>query len=473
MAMGDVLYTAVKELTEFQSEDLQIELDGIKSKPMQKVKIFFDARLILKLFGWYGKSQQKAVQEMLGMCKETGASTFCFNHTYEEVYTIYSITQTNLKNGIVSSGVGDFVTPEATRKRISPTGMWELMDNLEKDLESLGIPVVPPPPEIENEELGIDLIKLERDIELEMSSQSIKARQNDAKSGAAIYRLRDGAPQKSLEKCQALLVTDTSSLARAIHKHFKRHFNEFSKNNKNIVQLCMTDLVLSTRLWTKLPTSKVAVPRNQVIAHALTNIMPKPELREAFFNQLHELVGKGELSEGDVIKLQMNRLTDRILADEFWNFKVNRFGNSEALQVLTAVQEADKKQMDALTREEREKANAEFAILIKDKEEQIDLLDYENKKYVKSVESRITKSTHELTALKLYVENIFVWIFKVTSFVVPMTLLVLVFDKVTYGILTGLVTVMGTNWLKLDKKLAAWVMDQIYIGMENNDKQTS
>lgn len=391
IAIGDVLYSAVRELTEIEDFSAKPAPDGNggSRKPMAGTLVALDVRLLLKLLGWYGPEQETAVSELVSLCRETGCSVHYFDHTLVELQEIYDVSVSRLKAGELTVP-GDFVTPEAARLFLGPTDLWDLSDELPKDLKHLGLELIEVPSEVENESLGLDLVKLDVSIKREMGDQTQAARIKDTASAAAIYRLRNAEKKSTLEKCDAIFVTDSSSLARAVHWFFKDHFEEVPGPGRNIVQLCMTDIVFSTRLWTKVPTAKISVPRNQVIAHAIGNLVPTAAVLEKFSEVLGALIADGEMSEADVLEVKISRLTQRLLAEkQFTRDDINKESAKALIMEITAEKE---RALTAARKKGEVKAGEGFAKILAKKEDQIRGLSREQRAVIDGAKAQISEA---------------------------------------------------------------------------------
>lgn len=77
LAVGDVLFRAIRNLTEF--EDGADDLPDLPAK-MQRVKVFLDTRLILRCLGIGRAELVQATNELTSMCRNTGCQLYCFEH---------------------------------------------------------------------------------------------------------------------------------------------------------------------------------------------------------------------------------------------------------------------------------------------------------------------------------------------------------------------------------------------------------
>ena len=293
IALGDALYRAIKEISEFDhispnsAEDGSEELDI--GRPMDSVSVYLDTGILFRALGHFGPLFEDSAREFLGLCKGAGCRLMAFRHNVEEVQEGLQAIAGRLYAG---SGAFGPVVRNSSEMGYSAGDLLEAAANVEEQLDDLDIEVGETP---EHEiELTIDELALEYRIETDVKQDNPIARRRDVNSLTSIFRLRDGKSSSFLEKSEAILVTHNKSLADAATKYFNKYFNEQGK--KNIVQICMTDVVFATRMWAKLPTVTKVLPKQQIIAHAISNLYASPELEQSCRGHLENLVEKGRLS---------------------------------------------------------------------------------------------------------------------------------------------------------------------------------
>jgi lipopolysaccharide export LptBFGC system permease protein LptF len=149
------------------------------------------------------------------------------------------------------------------------------------------------------------------------------------------------------------------------------------------VQICMTDVVLTTRLWLKVPTKYKDVPRYQIIAHALTNLRPSQQVLDKFLAYLRSSVREGKITEERATQLQFSEFINGVVALESDN-NVNKLDDEAAENIIErviAIQRARDEEIHSRVRVIVEKKDDEIARLIETYEQKIDTLN-------KRIESR-------------------------------------------------------------------------------------
>lgn len=317
LALGDVLYRSIRDVTE---NDLngQSAHDQGTTAAMSGVDVYLDTGVLLRACGYHGKRHTPAALELLQMAKDTGAKLRAFRHTADELSEGIAAVADMLRRR-----PGDAHGPIAAyafENHLTPAQLLEKSLASDSKLEELGIEIVEKLPH--DIPLTIDELALDRAIKDGVRQENPLARKRDVDSLAAIFRLRQGLGCEKLERCVAILVTNNKSLADTGHKFFRKHFDE--EGVKNIVQLCMTDVVMATRLWTKLPTGFKWVPRNQIISYAIANLVPNESIRRQFLDSLQRMLEDEKISEGEALRVRHSRFTDQMLSMQYrGNDKLN------------------------------------------------------------------------------------------------------------------------------------------------------
>lgn len=306
IVLGDALYRAITAITEYEYSGDNTEI----TLRMSEVKVFFDTRYLMRVLGIGTPSMVSAARELLSLCKSTGCQTFAFDHTVEEIQRILRTVSDRLVYGLEIEGD---VAAYAFSNGLEPGDLIAFAAEVPDRLKESGVGGFAPRPYLN--ELGIDELSLDRQLKLDLKQSSDQARVTDIKSLSAIFRERQGTAKSKLEKSEAILITTNKGLSDSSVRFFQNYFMHEGRTNS--VQLCMTDVVFSTRLWTKLPTSVDKLPTTQVVAHLLGAIRPSAKLREQFMRNLKESVDQGTMTEEDAARLKLSAFVDQALATDF------------------------------------------------------------------------------------------------------------------------------------------------------------
>ena len=429
VAIGDALYRAIKEITEYAvevkpekaaSEDDQIkDAIAIYSSAMKGVALFFDTRFVLRILGYVADELSKAATELISLARQLDAKTCVFRHNLEEIQRIFDSVAINLQHNLGEGEIASY----AFEHGLLPADLIELGMELEKNCQRVGIEVIDAP-ELTTQ-LSINERQLDSQLEVDLRQSYERARQTDVDSLAAIYRLRKGEPKRFLEKCDALFVTTNKSLADSSVRYFRQFFKELGKANR--VQLCMTDVVLATRLWTKLPTSYDKLPRQQIVAHALSSLRPNQILLDKFRSHLQSFVTEDKISDEQAARVKLSTFASKILALEHSPRDVD-LSKDEALSVTMRVIAQQDKVLEAIKRnseedrEDAERGLAEAHGRLAELERNIQISDGVVQKKLRQIEDR----DHQLEALRISEANVRARVSKLASVATKLAVFVIV-----------------------------------------------
>ena len=185
----------------------------------------------------------------------------------------------------------------------------EFLENImaEKDVIVVDAPAI-------KENLSVAEMDLDTYLQSKIGYKNREAKVRDISSLTGIFRIREGKAKDRLEKCRAIFVTTNVNLASASTEFLNKIFKE--EGNSNIVQHCMTDVILTMRLWLKVPSQFEDIPRNRLIAHTLATLQPHEALYNAFVHQLDRLVERGIVNDDVAIRVRLAALVTPTLMAE-------------------------------------------------------------------------------------------------------------------------------------------------------------
>jgi hypothetical protein len=317
-AWGDSLYRAVRSLSEYDADELTST--DLRQK-MNQMEVYFDTPFLIRVLGFSRLELNYAAAELLEMCKVTGCNFRIFEHTLEELRGIIRRAAGTISDGwrfdTANFVGGDFIA-HALEHGLQAADLIELAAGVQDDLTQRGIEITPAPRIGDN--LSLDEKRLDISLRVGLRNQTDLARAVDVNSLAAIYRLRGGQPMRHLENSLAIFVTTNKRLSDTTTSFFQKHFQD--EGHRNVVPLCMTDVVFATRLWPKLPTPSQLLPTSQIIAHSLSSLIPSPQAVSSFLKHVRKLVSGGKLTERSAAILQVSRFLDESLCLELESSKM-------------------------------------------------------------------------------------------------------------------------------------------------------
>lgn len=316
LALGDAIYRSVKSLTEMEVEVGPRIEEGFNTAemveegllPMARVDVYLDTSIMLRILGYFGSLNGKAAAEFLEVCQATGCRMCMFEHTFDECVEGILAVAGRLQ-GRSATAYGPLVG-FALENGLDASDLIGAAARLRQEIASNGIDIKFHPPH--SEELGLDERMLEKAIETEVKQSSHVARLRDLDSLASTFRLREGRGKDYLENCSSVFVTHNRTLANCGTRFFRSHFAQ--QNIRNSVQICMTDVVFATRLWVKLPTTSIRLPKMQILQHAIGNLVPSEKVVDRFKSILASLIQRNYLREEDALRIEYTEFARMALA---------------------------------------------------------------------------------------------------------------------------------------------------------------
>lgn len=391
LALGDTLYRSLVEILASEVPDAGAPAE-VGSRAMSAVDVYLDVGILFRAGGYFGDMHSPAALEFIKMCKDTGCRLKTFRHTADEMTEGISAVADLLR--IRPSLAHGPIVSYAMENGLAPADLIREASESDERIKELGISIVEKP--AYDLPLNIDELDLDYRIETDVRQDNPVARKRDVDSLASVFRLRHGEGREKLEQCNAILITHNKSLSDAAHKFFRKLFDE--QNKKNVVQLCMTDVVFATRLWTKLPTGTKWIPRNQIISYAIANLVPNEGVKKKFHENLEKMIAEAKLTEEQALQIRYSRFTDRMLALQYRNS--TELDSKEMVNAVTAVLQAERDKLREAAKmgytrgiTEAQQAAEELKKKLGDeKNEEVDkirreLADFENE--VRSAEARV------------------------------------------------------------------------------------
>jgi hypothetical protein len=395
IAMGDVLYRALEISTAITRPNDSDEDKDAHS--MSEVSIFLDTGLVSRILGFYLEDEEAISKSFIQLCRKTGANIYVFEHTLDEFNAVCS---DGLRRSLTST---DSPMPRyLLEKSITTSEAALLISSARETLAGMGIKVVEKPSYgHENREFEPDFTALQNSISAgfgyrtaDNDTRGTQADFYDSLSIRSIYVLRKGEPKTGLEKCNAIFVTNSFNLQQSVHRHMKDVFS--SRGETNIVQLCMTEKLLATRLWLKLPTPYTGDAKIKVVQSALGSLKPPPKVKDRFFKYIADLVEQNKIDGGRQIEVALSMHAERALAAEY---TLNKTGYEIAFPSILngALQEINDKYNAAKLKGKAENKADLLAL-------EADLLDLK-REYTNNLEMLERENSERVRKLELQIQN--------------------------------------------------------------------
>ena len=268
-------------------------------KTYKNVTFYFDTSLIIKLLGFDGKSSQYAANELVDLIRNLGGKIAIFSHTFMEVKNVVLSAAEYIDS---PEGRGGIVL-EARRTGTSRSDLIIEAELIEQRFDEVGIEIENSP--IPINKFQIDELKLEEELirRRVFWRDNIQAREYDIKSVQSIYTIRANKSILSLEKSQAILVTDNEEFAKVAWSFGKTY------SASSYVSSVITDFALANVAWLKRPMGAPSLPKAQVLAISYAALTPPEGFLKKLLKEIDKLQKEGKISEH---KHQLAKITPAI-----------------------------------------------------------------------------------------------------------------------------------------------------------------
>ncbi len=256
---------------------------GNQQMRFRNTDIYLDTSILMNALGYNGEPRQIPSTELLGLARTAGIRLKCFSHTMDEIRGILRAHASSLTRSDLRDAYGpafEFFLSQG----FSASDIELLAINLEAELTQLHVDVVDKPEYIS--QYVIDESGLESILEDRVRYSRPAPLKHDVDCISAIARLRRGRLPQRLEDCRALFVTQNNSLAWASRDFFLKEYSY-------AVPPCITDYVLASLLWLKLPSSAPDLPMKRLVANCYAAIQPSEELWRQYLKEVEKLRESG------------------------------------------------------------------------------------------------------------------------------------------------------------------------------------
>ncbi|TAK36962.1 MAG: hypothetical protein EPO21_00850 [Chloroflexota bacterium] len=308
-------------------------------KSYKGVTFFLDTPLLVQQLGLEGDSKKAAVDELIRLLHNLGATVATFSHSREELEGVIRGAADHVN---VVDGRGSIVM-QARRSGTTKSDLLVLAGRIDERLVEAGIGVQETPPYIA--EFQIDENIFEKLLEDEVAYFNPRAREFDINSVRSIYVLRAKTSPSTVEQCRAVLVSSNSAFARAAYNYGQNH------EEWRDVSSVITDFSLANMAWLKAPMGAPSLPTSEVLAFSYAALQPSKELLDKYLVEIDKLQKQGRIGERDHQLLRSSTLAQ----DELMHLTM---GEESALTEAT-VTETLRRVTNEIKKEESEKLSAE------------------------------------------------------------------------------------------------------------------
>lgn len=278
---------------------------GAVQRKFRDSTVYLDTPFLLCALGYQGAELAAPAVELLELLRDHGAGVACFDSTLSELRGV--LLSAAREVGTRRPRWAYDILHHFAKMNYKRADIDLLAASLEKDLQRLGVRVLPAPPF--GVSSTIDEAAFEQVLRECVGYQSDNTLQHDLAAVAAVHRLRGERSQSILEDSKAIFVTTNPQLVRAVRKYFGRDDQGFSWPP------AILDSDLATLVWLKKPMERPDFPRKQIMADCYANLRPSSKLWSAWLDEIERTDQAGTYSEEQLELIRYSPEAQRTLMD--------------------------------------------------------------------------------------------------------------------------------------------------------------
>ena len=310
-------------------------------KTYGQVTFYFDTPLLVRLLGLEGDAKRAAIEDLVAMLRNLGATVATFSHSRDELERVIR----GASDYVASPSGRGAIVMEARRARTSRSDLLMIAGQIDEKLEGSGIKVIQTP--YYETDFQIDEESFENVLNDEVSYHNPRAKEDDINSVRSIYVLRSGKSPRNVEHAKAVLVTSNSGFSQAAFEYGKNY--EASRDVSSVI----TDFSLANLAWLKAPLSAPTLPTTEVIAFSYAALQPTNGFFDRYLAEIEKLEQQGRISPREHQLLRSSDIAQRELMSL-------TLGEEEALTDQTLTETLDRV-VGEIKKEESEKYQFERA----------------------------------------------------------------------------------------------------------------
>lgn len=344
---------------------------------LNNVVVIIDTPFFYNLLGANNESNRDAAIELMTILKRNGAHFSMYQHNLNEVYTTLDDTINRLLRHDYDLKKSSRLLKMAVAEGYSSLQMEAMRANIETIRDKWGI-TEEDVPNIPNGYKDIDVTLLTEIIDSSYTNNHSRTLfyyeknmlSKDVDSINYTYRLRGNSVAQNLKGCKALMLTTNRVIATTSN-------DEQINIKKHLIPVCVTDIFLSTILWSNYPSNNDNLNKKLLISECYNNIQLNDALMIRFFEDIKEKRINEQISENQYLMITTSRLAKSILGDITQN-DINAYTDRTSAEIIDIIEqehkdEIEKVQLDGANKikREQERSLQEIEHLTKQHNEEI------------------------------------------------------------------------------------------------------
>lgn len=339
------------------------------------VTVFIDTPFFYNLLGANDKANQESSEELMSILKRNGANFAIFNHNLNEVHSCFNDAIDRLRSGNYDIRRSSRLLSMAVAENYTAIQLENMYNKIESIKSKWDI-MVHDAPESKRGYSEIDANCLKTIITDSYTNNrsrhifhhEMNMIENDVDSISYIYRIRGNETVQNLKGCKAILLTTNHVISSASHDSRINSLN-------HRIPVCVTDVFLSTILWTNNPSESENLNRKILLCECYNNIQLDDLLLARYLDDIKKKRLDADITENQYLTLTTSSLAKQLLGEKTQN-DINAYTDRTPNEILQILDQEHKDEIERVEKQGEQRLKDEQA---KSKKELNDLQEQHRK----------------------------------------------------------------------------------------------
>lgn len=324
------------------------------------ITVFIDTPFFYNLLGANDKANQESSEELMSILNRNGANFAIFNHNLNEIHSCFKDAIERLRTGNYDIRKSSRLLTMAVAEGFTAMqleSMYNKIDSIKSKWDILEQDA--PESKIGFSEIDVDLLTsiitdaYTKNHTRHVFSHEMNMIENDVDSISYIYRIRGNQIVQNLKGCKAILLTTNRVIATASND------SRISKL-KHGIPTCVTDVFLSTILWTYNPSENENINRKLLLCECYNNIQLDSVILARFFDDIKKKKLALDITENQYLTLTTSTLALHLLGDKTQN-DINAYTDRTPNEILQILEQEHKNEIENAIKQGEERLKKEQA----------------------------------------------------------------------------------------------------------------
>ncbi len=324
------------------------------------ITVFIDTPFFYNLLGANDNANQESSEELMSILKRNGANFAIFNHNLNEVHSCFNDAIDRLRTGNYDIRKSSRLLSMAVAEGFTALQLENMYNKIESIKSKWDILVQDAPKSKRGySEIDADCLTsiitdaYTNNRTRHIFSHEINMIENDVDSISYIYRIRGNETVQSLKGCKAILLTTNHIIAAASYD------SRISSLNHRI-PACVTDVFLSTILWTNNPSESENLNRKLLLCECYNNIQLDDLLLARYLDDIKKKRLALDITDNQYLTLTTSTLALHLLVDKTQN-DINAYTDRTPNEILQILEQQHKDEIEKVEKQGEQRLKEEQA----------------------------------------------------------------------------------------------------------------